>query len=60
MVDYGADRHNGICNKTRQRHVRRLLMRVKVRKAHLKYEIITKPMVLGRVEDNLLKSAHYY
>ena len=28
----GADRQNGICNKTRQSRVRRLLMRVKVRK----------------------------
>ena len=29
----GTDRHNDIYNKTRQRHVRRLLMRVKARKA---------------------------
>ena len=28
----GADRHNGICNKTRQRRVRRLLMRVNSRR----------------------------
>ena len=28
-----ADKHNGICNKIRERRVRRLLMRVKVGKA---------------------------
>ena len=28
--------------------------------ATMKYEIIRKPMVIERVEVNLLKSAHYY
>ena len=26
----------------------------------MKYEMIRKPMILERVEGNLLKSAHYY
>ena len=33
---------------------------VNVQRATMKYEIIRKPMVLQRVEINLLKSAHYY
>ena len=34
--------------------------RKRVQCATVKYEIIRKPMVLQRVEVNLVKSAHYY